>query len=74
MKRQLGWVLTAACLCTGCAGRPISEAQVLTSNIVYGRSSNVTCGAGEVRYCELDNIGRSNCACVDHNMLFPPPR
>jgi hypothetical protein len=70
MKRKLSWVLMVLCLCAGCATRPASEAQVLVSEIVRETPSNVSCGMGDVRYCEVEVTGEQHCTCVDHRALF----
>jgi hypothetical protein len=68
MKRQLLWCFMAAWLCTGCALKSASEAEVLASTIAR-EPSNISCGVGDVRYCEVEVGGQKQCGCVDHRSL-----
>ena len=73
MKRQLPWVLMAGCLCASCASYPVSETQVLASDIANERPRNVICEAGDVRYCEVGADGEAQCGCVDFHAIARPP-
>jgi hypothetical protein len=43
------------------------------SGIARHRSSNINCGIGSVRYCEVDVIDKSKtCTCMDGRALFGP--
>src|SRR5262245_6663202 len=69
MKRQLLWTVMVVWLCTACATRHPSEAQVLASRIVREGPSTLSCKIGDVRYCEPDVDGlETPCACIDHAM------
>jgi hypothetical protein len=73
MKPHLLWVLMVAWLCAGCTARPVSEAHVLASEIARARASNITCGQGDVRHCEVDMVDRQkHCTCVDAESVFGP--
>jgi hypothetical protein len=72
MKRHLLWVLMVAWLCTGCAVRPASEAEVLASTIAREPPRQISCGISDVRYCDVDVDGQRHCACVDNRALFHP--
>lgn len=73
MKRGLWCISIAASLVAGCATYPVSESQVLMSGIARHRSSNINCGIGSVRYCEVDVIDKSKtCTCMDGRALFGP--
>jgi hypothetical protein len=72
MKRQVLWVPLVLWLCAGCAARPVSEAQVLVSDIVRERPSNIVCKPRDVRYCEVDVDAQKHCLCVDNRALFGP--
>jgi hypothetical protein len=70
MKRQLFWMATVLCVCTGCAAHRPSEAQALAWKINRQPASSMSCGFGEVRYCESDTDLEAHCACVDSHALF----
>jgi hypothetical protein len=70
MKPQLLWVLMVACVCAGCAARPMSEARVLASEIKRQPTTHLLCASGDVRYCEVDVGKKKNCSCVDYRTLF----
>jgi hypothetical protein len=72
MKRQLFSIATVLCLCTGCASHPPSDAQALASRINRAPGSHVTCGFGEVRYCQSDVDLEETCTCMDRQTLFGP--
>jgi hypothetical protein len=73
MKRAPWCVSIAVALVAGCATQPASESEVLVSGIVRHQSSNIQCGIGTVRYCEVDVIDRSKqCGCVDSRAMLGP--
>jgi hypothetical protein len=73
MKRGLWCISVAAGLIAGCAHYPVSESQALVSGIARHRSSNIYCGIGGVRYCEVDVVDKSKvCSCMDSRALFGP--
>jgi hypothetical protein len=71
MKRGLLYVSIVIALVTGCATQPASESQVITSGILRHQSSNIQCGIGSVRYCEVDLADQSkHCTCMDARAAF----
>jgi hypothetical protein len=70
MKPQLLWVLMVACVCAGCASRPVSEARALASEVVRQPTNRMICNSGDIRYCDVDASGEKRCGCVEYRSLF----